>query len=70
MENPFDSKGFAGFWLRVEREWAEEEKRKLYYWGDYGLPDQDEDDEELCDYTGDLCIGDKLFCEECPVFDR
>ncbi len=29
--NPFESEGFAGFWSRVEQEWAEAEKRLLYY---------------------------------------
>jgi hypothetical protein len=36
--NPFESQGFAGFWLRVEREWAEAEKRAFYYFGAYGPP--------------------------------
>jgi hypothetical protein len=25
------------------------------------------EEEETCDYNGEQCIGDKLFCEECPV---
>jgi hypothetical protein len=45
--NRFESKGFAGFWLRVEREWAENEKKLLYY------PDQ------ACPYCGKPeCLGD------------
>lgn len=31
---------------------------------------EEEEDEELCDYTGDLCIGDKMFCEECEVLQE
>ena len=26
-----------------------------------------EDEQEICDYTGELCFGDKMFCEECEV---
>lgn len=48
MENPFDSKGFAGFWLRVEREWAEYQKFMFEYLSsDFEL---EEDEEDLCDY--------------------
>jgi hypothetical protein len=25
------------------------------------------EEEDLCDYNGDPCIGDKMFCEVCPV---
>jgi hypothetical protein len=25
------------------------------------------EEEDLCDYNGEQCIGDKLFCAECPV---
>lgn len=25
------------------------------------------EEEDLCDYNGDPCIGDRMFCEECPV---
>lgn len=31
LKNPFESQGFAGFWLRVEREWAEKEKFDEHY---------------------------------------
>lgn len=56
---------FADFWQRIEREWAEEEKcQQLYYaWNDA----DNEDDTEYCDYTDEECVGDKMFCEECPV---
>lgn len=27
----------------------------------------EEEEEDLCDYTGDPCIGDKGFCEECEI---
>lgn len=27
-----------------------------------------EEEENLCDYTGEECIGDKGFCEECEIF--
>lgn len=29
---------FAEFWERIEREWAEAEKRAFYYYGRYGPP--------------------------------
>jgi hypothetical protein len=32
-----------------------------------GWPNEEEIEEELCDYTGEECIGDKMFCEECTV---
>ena len=48
--NRFESQGFAKFWLRVEQEWAEAEKKLLYY------PDQ------MCPYCGDpACLGE---CDE------
>lgn len=31
------------------------------------LDGEEEEDEELCDYTGEPCIGDSLFCEECSI---
>lgn len=45
--NRFESSGFASFWLLVEQEWAENEKKQLYY------PDQ------ACPYCGEPgCSGD------------
>jgi hypothetical protein len=29
--------------------------------------EEDYEKEELCDYTGEQCIGNKMFCEECEV---
>jgi hypothetical protein len=29
--------------------------------------DEDIEPEDYCDYTGEICIGDPMFCEECPV---
>ena len=47
LKNRFDSEGFAKFWLRVEQECAEQEKKSLYY------PDQ------ACPYCGKPeCLGD------------
>jgi len=37
------------------------------------FPCYDEDDppeQECCDYTGEECVGDKLFCEECWLFQE
>ena len=37
------------------------------------FPCYDEDDppeQEYCDYTGEECVGDKLFCEECWLFQE
>ena len=42
---------------------AEEQKRREFYDPD---PASDEE-EELCDYTGEECCSDKRFCEECDV---
>jgi hypothetical protein len=28
------------------------------------------EEEETCDYTGDICVGDKMFCEECWLFQE
>jgi hypothetical protein len=25
------------------------------------------EEEDICDYNGEQCIGDRMFCEECPV---
>lgn len=27
------------------------------------------EEEDLCDYNGDPCIGDRMFCEECPIWE-
>ncbi len=51
--NPFECQGFAGFWLRVEREWAEAEKRRDIY-------DPFRDDE--CAYCDDW-----YNCPDCPA---
>ena len=48
LRNRFESKGFAEFWFRVEREWAEAEKQSLFYPFD-GVNDPDfegDNDEE------------------------
>jgi len=29
--------------------------------------EEDDEKEELCDYTGEPCIGNKMFCEDCEV---
>jgi len=37
------------------------------------FPCYDEDDppeQDYCDYTGEECVGDKLFCEECWLFQE
>ena len=28
------------------------------------------EEEDLCDYTGEQCCGDKMFCEECPIWEE
>jgi len=30
-------------------------------------PWEEEEDVELCHITGEECMGDPLFCEECPI---
>jgi hypothetical protein len=34
---------------------------------DYYTYDDEEEDIEICDYTGEECFGNKMFCEECPI---
>lgn len=53
----------------TEQEKAEQLKKQLYYEPDSGFgSDEEEDDQEPpCDYTGEDCIGDRRFCEECPI---
>lgn len=34
---------------------------------DFLIETDEEDDIERCDYTGEICFGNKLFCEECDV---
>lgn len=45
----------------------EQEKFDQFYADtmDFG---NEEDEEDICDYTGEQCIGNKLFCEECEIF--
>jgi len=28
------------------------------------------EEQETCDYTGEECVGDKMFCEECWLFQE
>lgn len=50
---------------KLKKEAEAQKKRELYD----PYPNCEENEEEdLCDYTGDQCIGNKLFCEECDVF--
>jgi len=53
----------------TEQEKAEQLKKELYYEPDSGFGSDEETDEqeETCDFTGDICIGNKVFCEECPI---
>lgn len=30
--------------------------------------EEEEEDEPECEYTGELCLGDPYFCEDCPIF--
>lgn len=57
--NPFDSTGFAGFWLRVEQEWAEHYKRYYVY-------DDDDPDSETCPNCGLVgsCMCDEMMQED------
>lgn len=25
------------------------------------------EEEDVCDYNGETCFGDEMFCEDCPV---
>ena len=44
----------------------EDFKKKELYDSQFSM-EEDEEVEELCDFTGEECIGDKRFCEECSV---
>jgi hypothetical protein len=79
--NPFESQGFAGFWLRVDREWAEAEKRLLYYPEgpcDFCVESdcsgcENNPQEEPCDYGfSEECVEPQLrdtnCCFECWLF--
>lgn len=52
-----------------EQEKAEQLKKELYYEPDSGFGSDEECDmtDEYCDYTGEECIGDRSFCEDCPI---
>ena len=68
QEQWVDYNPWTEFWLKVEQEWAEQEKQRIMYEMEMGYyNDKDESEEETCDYTGDECFGNKLFCEECEV---
>jgi len=54
--NRFESEGFAGFLERLGQEWAEQEKKRLYYDSD-SCPDMDE---QGCTYPD---------CDNCEVVD-
>lgn len=66
--NRFESEKFGAFWERILQEWAENEKKQLYYDPDprgcefcddlYNCEDcpQRAEQENACDYTGDECI--------------
>lgn len=56
---PLQEKCITRYNDRVYNNWVEE-----YYL----MSEEDFESEiELCDYTGDQCFGNKLFCEDCPV---
>ena len=51
-----------------QRECIAEYNERIY---NTWLDSVDEDEEiEYCDYTGEECIGNKLFCEECPMMEE
>jgi len=52
-------------YLSPEEEAENQKKLDLYDPDDFSM--DAEEDEETCDYTGDVCYGNKLFCEECDV---
>ena len=49
---------------KLEKQVEEQKKHELY---DPGCC-VTEEDEETCDYTGEECFGNKLFCEECDTY--
>lgn len=70
--NSFDSTGFASFWLLVEQEWAEQEKKQLYY-PDCCWSDNSEPDEEPCEFgLSENCVEPSLrnsnCCFECWLY--
>jgi hypothetical protein len=58
---------FRCFWERQENDWAMQQKFDMFYGPDLGDYEEYEDDTESCDFTGEDCFGNKLFCEECPI---
>lgn len=35
--------------------------------GEYDTGEDVLEEVDYCDFTGEECFGDKMFCEECPV---
>ena len=52
-------------WKRLER--VEATNQKLDRWSLYCWEEPPTAPEELCNLTGESCVGDPGFCEECPV---
>lgn len=57
--NPFEFQGFADFWLRIEREWAEYWKK----WEYYPFNGVDDPDHETCPVCG---LVDSCMCADFP----
>jgi hypothetical protein len=83
--NQFESLGFAKFWLLCEREWAEAEKKLLYYPEDpcrwcieadcSGCEHFEQDQEEPCEYGfSEDCVEPSLrdtnCCFECWLYQE
>ena len=83
--NRFESQGFTGFWLRVEREWAENEKKQLYYPESpcdfctspecVDCENNPDPEEEPCDYGfSEECVEPQLrntnCCFECWLYSE
>jgi hypothetical protein len=52
---------------KAHQKTVEELKKELLY---DPVPATDEEEEDTCGYTGEPCIGDPLFCEECEVMQE
>lgn len=50
-----------------EKKFVEDLKREVLYEPDLDDEEEEDDEDYTCDITGEECIGDPAFCEECPI---
>jgi hypothetical protein len=67
LKDEITSLRFKAFQEMVESEWANSMKKELYYNEVDYFGEGEDNEEDSCDFTGEYCIGNRCFCEECPV---